>query len=301
MNFEVLKIQKDKRNIEFELLDKNNNEKIKIEFKKIFIPEKDLKNETEIREKYKGYNQSEFLSETTIAKGLLLRINNVPLDLQTEEFYTFLIENYADVIDFIEVKDRTYNMCKIAIICNPLLLKYIPEEHRDYELIVLALSQNGVVLQYIKPENRTEEFCSIAFESNSRSLRVIPEIYITYEMCVKAVIDNMYSIHYVPKKWLLNVYKEAIVNRNLAFPQLKKNRKNYSEVVQYDNIIQEIKVLLQRNTSMVYGMLDPNLSLAETAEEVKKLEQLILERKMHIESIQHIDQELNNISAGKKL
>ena len=94
-------------------------------------------------------------------------------------------------------------------------------------------------------------------------------------MCVQAVINDMYCLTYIPKNWLLPVYREAIVSRNLTIPQFDGNRKHYNEANKFKDIVSELKRLLQRETSIPFGFIDANASLEEVEIKVNYLKSLL--------------------------
>ena len=254
MNYEVISVVKiiktGNRNITYKIKNKSNNEEFEIVLRKFFIYDEHPEDEIKIKEEYGDYNFSDSLYETSIGPGKMLYANNIPNELQNNDFYTLLIDKCPTAIYFIEEKYLTYDMCSLAVSIDPTVFRHVPKKYKDDKLIRKALIGNGINIQYIEKEQRlNEEYCKLAFESNTNSLRYIPLEYVTYEMCVEAVINDMFALYYVPKNWLLPVYKEAVVDRNLTVPQFDGIRKHYHEAVKFKEIVAELKRLLQRETA----------------------------------------------------
>lgn len=268
MNYEVIStvkvVKTGNRFISYKIKNKTNNNEFEVVLRKFFIFDKHPENEFKIKEEYSDYNFSDNLYETSIGPGKMLYANNIPNDMQNNDFYTLLIDKCPTAIYFIEEKHLTYDMCSLAVSIDPTVFRHVPKKYKDDKLIRKALIGNGINLQYIEKEQRLNgEYCKLAFESNTNSLRYIPLEYITYDMCVEAVINDMYALYYVPKNWLLTVYKEAVIDRNLTVPQFDGIKKHYQEAIKFKEIVAELKRLLQRETSIQYGFMDPNLTLEE--------------------------------------
>jgi hypothetical protein len=282
----VKKVKMGDRNITYKIKDTTNNEEFEVVLRKFFIFDNKPEKEDIIRNEYKDLNFSDKLYETTIGPGKMLYANNIPDELQNDEFYVLLIDKCATAVDFIEKEKLTYDMCFLAVSIDPIVFKHVPNKFKDDKLIRKALIGNGINLQYISKEERlNKEYCDLAFSSNTNSIRYIPLEYITYEMCAQAVINDMYCLKYIPKNWLLPVYKEAVVERNLTVPQFDGIRKHYNEAAKFKDIVAELKRLLQRETSIQYGFMDPNLTLEEIEMRVNYIKS-ITEKKGTVEEIE---------------
>ena len=288
MDYEVISIVKkvkvNNRFITFVIKDKTNDNTFEVIFRKFFIPFKNMNLEDKFKEQYSDYNFSNHLTDTSIGPGKMLKANNLPLELQNEEFYTLLISKCPLTLDFIDDDAITESMCKLAVSLDPMRIRNVFDKYRSDELIVSALKGNGITLQYIPKEKRTEEYCNIAFSSNPNSLKYIPLEFITYDRCIKAVINDKYCLYYVPKIWLLQVYKEAIIGRNITLPQPDGNKRHSFEAHKYKEIVSEIKGLLQRETSIPFGYIDPNSSLEEINAKVELLKRVLEENNINEEN-----------------
>lgn len=300
MNYTVISLKKEKNGLVFFLSDNNTQQSINVSLKKHFIPNKNPKLENEIRQQNTNWTFSKKLSEKAYGPGKILKAKNIPTELQNEKFYLLLIGYYGLTLGYFDEEEITYEMCLHAVTNDPMALRNVPNNLMDEKIIEIALLKNGVTLQYIPKELRTKNYCNIAFHSSPNSLRYIPEEFKTYEMCVNAVIRDMFCIYYVPDEYLLAVYKEAIIDRKLALPQFDGGRKSYNKAYMYKDIVNKIKLFLQRETSIETSLLDSNLNLSEILEETENIKQLLNRKKELIGEVKEIDSQLHKISKIKK-
>lgn len=300
MNYTVISLEKRKEELNFLLENNNTHKSINILFKKHFIPNKKPELENEIRQKNTNWTFSKKLLSNVYGPGKILKSKNIPAELQNEEIYLLLVDYYGLTLGYLDEEEITYEMCLCAVKNDPMALRNVPTAFMDEKIIEIALLKNGVTLQFIPKKLRTETYCNIAFHSSPNSLRYIPAEFKTYEMCVNAVIRDMYCIHYVPDEYLLAVYKEAIIDRNLALPQFDGGRKSYNKAYMYKDIVKKIKLFLQRETSLETSLLDSDLSLSETLEKTEMTRELLDRKKKLIDEVKEIDSQLHEISKIKK-
>ena len=296
MKYEVIELTKIRDGLIFRLKNQDNKE-FSIKFKKFFIPNNNLEFADIIRDKKEYINYSKEL-EKADGPGKRLFANNIPSELLNEEFYCLLLDFYGPALAYFEDSTITYEMCKRACLNDPMSLKFVPKNMMTDEIIMISIIKNGVTLQYVEKDKRKEEYYGVAFESSPNALRYIPREYITLEMCIDAVKRDMACIYYVPDEWLLYVYKVAIVDRGLVLPEY--NGVGRKKIVHYkfQDIIRKIKILLQSETTIYYGLLDDKLSLEQTILETSKRQRIIDEKREYIDKLFEIKE--TNKSNKKK-
>jgi len=132
--------------------------------------------------------QNKFRTDRFIIK----EINNYP-DVPYI-FWIGLLKNCGPIgvlTAFKYIKDKTYDLCLLAVQRNGLCVQYI--EDPTEELCTLAVQQNGFAIQYIK--NKTYKLCVLAVEQNSFALQYISDQ--TEELCIMAVKKETTSLTYV--------------------------------------------------------------------------------------------------------
>jgi hypothetical protein len=105
------------------------------------------------------------------------------------------------------IKDKTPELCMLAVQKDGHNLIYLPEEHKTYEICLTAI-QNGKykfdydpVIVYVPEKYITPELCIEAIKKDSNSIDFIPLEHITPDVCVEAVKHDSRVLGYVSEKY----------------------------------------------------------------------------------------------------
>jgi hypothetical protein len=173
--------------------------------------------------KYDKYNSFSSYNELYIfmIHKNILRFNDIPIDMLSNEICELGIKYQGFVIKYIPEYMLTYKMCYMAVNQSGVNIKYVPRNLKTQSLCLLAINhvdsimyiseeifdniddyinicsrsveENSESIKYIPEDIITENMCNIAMKNNSLLIRYIPKILLTKEMCILSVINNNFN------------------------------------------------------------------------------------------------------------
>ncbi len=180
------------------------------------------------------------------------------VDDQTESFSDIceiIIEkcrtngNY-DAFKFI--KNKTHNICKLAVEYNGMLLEYVPKEIKelkDNELCEIAVRNEGLALKFV--DDQTDKICELAVQNNGMALQFVKDQ--TDKICELAVQQNYNAFDFVelPTKKLKELAAEKKKNSKQSKDILLEEKDDYDD---YDEILLN-KCKSQNNINNEYQII----------------------------------------------
>lgn len=159
------------------------------------------------------------------------------------------------------IKNKTLELCHIAIKDHGLALFYVPKEIINEDLCYKAVYSNSLALSYVPKEIINKELCKIAVEDNGLALEYVPKKFIDKELCKIAIKNNPKSLKYID---------DDILDNELIVLAVKKDGLCLSFLVPLDiKMWNEIcDIAYQQNyKSIIYN---PHASIHEWIETLKK-------------------------------
>ena len=101
---------------------------------------------------------------------------------KTYEICKLAVINNGKSLKYVQSKFITEEICKLAVINNGKSLKYVPSELMTDEICKLAVSKNGIALEFVKPELMTDEICKLAVQQYSDALEFVKQEFRTPEL-----------------------------------------------------------------------------------------------------------------------
>ena len=92
----------------------------------------------------------------------------------------------------------------MAVLENPVAIQYISKERTD-EICKIAVKRNGHMLSYLTEDDQTEEICKLAVYENWRALQFV--IHQTEDICRCAVNHSREALQYVRSPEIFNLLK----------------------------------------------------------------------------------------------
>jgi Domain of unknown function (DUF4116) len=123
----------------------------------------------------------------------------------------WMLKQNGEALEYVPVKLRSPELCRIAVEQNGMALEYTPENYKSPELCRIAVEQNGLALQNVY--ERTPELCRLAVVQNGRALLFVPREYRTAELCRLAIEQNGLAIYYVPHDLTALPEKSSFANK----------------------------------------------------------------------------------------
>lgn len=290
--YEITNIKHKKDNYEFNIIDLNDKQTYVAFFlkvKKTIDRINDIKN---------TQNNIKIVSDVLISsKYEEIIVNKIPEQIQNEELYITLIKTDGYLIRYFDESDITYNMCLEAIKEQPFAIRHIPKKFITDELIDTAISLNGVAIMYIEKEKRTDERCFNAYNSNPRALRFVPPYLVTYDLCIDAVSKDMFCLQYVPDIYLLQVYKEAVLDKGLQIPKRNMPGVTITLAGQFKDIRKRID-FLSNNTNKPEEINNNNEPIFENDED--KYNWLLNKREQLLQELNFVESELYNLEETRE-
>ena len=100
-----------------------------------------------------------------------------------------------NVIKFSDIPDEFWlNM----VSRNHKMFKYVKNKSED--ICILAVKQNGYALKYVPYNLITNEMCMSAVQQNGTALEYVPNNFITNEICIAAVQKDAWALKYVKEQ-----------------------------------------------------------------------------------------------------
>jgi hypothetical protein len=124
--------------------------------------------------------------------------------------YTSAVKHFGLVLQDIDPRLRTIELCEEAVKQNGLALEFVPEEFKS-NLYLIAVNQNILALNYL-PENLKSYELYLKYIDVNGLLNNIPENYRDIEMCIKALTKNIANnINLLPLECKDIILKEFIL------------------------------------------------------------------------------------------
>ena len=162
------------------------------------------------------------------------------------------------LLRYVEVENKTVEMCLEAVKENSYALRYIKEPTN--ELCLEAVRNNGYALQYIN--NPTEEMCLEAVKNSGDALAYIKNP--TEEVCMEAVKKYGQALRYVKnptKKTCLEAVKQS--GYALQYVPLEFLKDDLTEI-DYSNPLDNLKFNKQILTvSEIEGILGYKIQIVD--------------------------------------
>ena len=110
---------------------------------------------------------------------------------------------------FHQIRNKTDDDCKNAVIQDGLQLIDVPTKMQTLEICKLALAQNWKAMCFVKTP--TQDLCDYAVSVNPLALQFIMPMFQTKELCLDAIRQNGYAINYINYKTeeLVKLSKES--------------------------------------------------------------------------------------------
>lgn len=111
------------------------------------------------------------------------------------------IKRNAETIKYVRPNVFTEEMCKIAVGCDGMLLRYVPSRYRTDEVIDIAVKNVPNAITFLpnspSPNNRKVVDSAIlkALDQDGLLLRFLDKP--TYDQCIRAVIQNANVLQYI--------------------------------------------------------------------------------------------------------
>ncbi len=115
-------------------------------------------------------------------------------DIYNDAYYENYYKSYETIKSFKYIKNKTFEICKLALNYDPFLLQFI--ENQTEEICLISVKKNGLSIKFI--ENQTEKICFQAVEQTGLALQYIKNQ--TYDICIKSVEQNGLALEYVEDK-----------------------------------------------------------------------------------------------------
>ena len=145
-------------------------------------------------------------------------------------------------------------MCNNAVINDPEVLKYIPDQYITQEMCNNAVINDLCVLEYVPDKYKTQEMCNGAVNEKHwvkyvivKALEYVPDYFVTKEMMKMGCKDyckNFYENYYKQKKLKKDIHEKlAPIDGGIGVLLLMKNGK-----LKKCGKINEPKVFATRNS-----------------------------------------------------
>jgi len=121
--------------------------------------------------------------------------------LQDPKFIKKMVEVNQLGLSFVPYRDRTSELCKMAVTKYPTALKYVPNDIQDEfsdELLVDIMRRDGNALGDVKEGRITPAMSIAAVKQNGMALEHVPMEQRTWDLCLVAVRENAAAIWHVP-------------------------------------------------------------------------------------------------------
>ncbi len=126
-----------------------------------------------------------------------------------------LIESFdllgEDWFKTLEDSIKTPRLCIYAVMHDPTLLRYIPEEFKTYSFCLFCVCGNWRALKYVSKANLCDAIIMEAIQQSSFAIQMIPKKYRTVKLYNTIAKLDPHAIKYMPKDELVEaVYESAI-------------------------------------------------------------------------------------------
>ncbi|MEK7071147.1 MAG: DUF4116 domain-containing protein [Patescibacteria group bacterium] len=128
---------------------------------------------------------------TDFTESMIESLNNFPMELQLK-----IMSPETRILSYI--RNKTPELCRLAVAENPSALQFVPEELITTELCRLAVENCGTALHLVPKSMITPELCRLAVDNYGNSLEYVPEKFRTSEVCGTAVRKSKWAIKFVP-------------------------------------------------------------------------------------------------------
>lgn len=148
-------------------------------------------------------SQTEKMCEEFIRRDPL---NIIFVKDKTENLCKLAVELQALVIRYIPSKMKTYELCTIAILYNCEAFKFVPDECKIYDICKHCVCRNGYLLKYVPNDMKTPKICKYAVDDRPEAFIYIPDKMKTYEICKQVVDESLGKmLEYIPDKYKNNL------------------------------------------------------------------------------------------------
>lgn len=130
---------------------------------------------------------------------LLIEKNGLMLQTIEPKYQTFdmclkAIKQNPYALQYVDERYMTNYLCRIAIRKAPMTISYV-NKFQTYGLAKLAVTINSRAISNVLPENLTSELVKMATEKNYKTIKYIKNQ--TYELCETAILTDFASIDYI--------------------------------------------------------------------------------------------------------
>lgn len=122
----------------------------------------------------------------------------------------------------IPLKDRTEELCKIAVRQNPKALEFVPPKWQSESLCKRALKEDPTVFSFIKEKALSESLCRYAVKQDYSLLGKMEQRYQTPKVCRAALEKSIEALQFVPSYLINTLYQrnsEELVQACLSWIQ----------------------------------------------------------------------------------
>jgi hypothetical protein len=135
----------------------------------------------------------------------------IDLDISLRTYEVCYLAILLEPVSLLEVPmcHRDYNLCSTVFDennyrCNLLetheLLEHVPLEHRDKLMCIKAIRQNPFNLKYVPEELKCRTICEIAVGEHGEVLEYVPEVYKDKEMCYISLRKYTDPLKFMPEE-----------------------------------------------------------------------------------------------------
>jgi hypothetical protein len=123
----------------------------------------------------------------------------IPVSFRSFELCDVALRENALALQYVPKLIRTKAMCEAAVAVDGMALQFVPEEMRSEQLCLVAVRQYGLALEFVPSAMRTEEICKIAISQDGHALLFVPDVLLTEEICRLAIERDVQAMRHVPQ------------------------------------------------------------------------------------------------------
>lgn len=153
-------------------------------------------------------------------------LKNVPKKFRTPDLLKFACKNDVFALERMHKNEKTFELCKLAVIRYGHQLKYVPSLMRTQEICKLALKKNGAALEFVPKAFRTAKLCRDAVRDSGLAIQFVPKSLITLEMFNDfiesprgKVYENSLEPDWIPQKYRTReLFEKLLPNQPKILP-----------------------------------------------------------------------------------